>query len=159
MTWNEDSSIRLLLLRLHLVIFCINSWNTHRCRGTRNTVSVFSVWLDFVFSTLQRINKHRHKTPPQQSRSRFYCPQTSHTYTLINTRHVNTHTRACGRASHVGFPELPTAQESTAWGPKSIFILLFPASSLHDQDFLFSPLAFHDRKITNHNPSATDHMT
>lgn len=35
-----------------------------------------------------------------------------------------------------------------------------PRMILHGQDFLsFLRLRFHDRKITNHNPSAIDHMT
>lgn len=127
----EDSLICLFLLRLHLGIFCINSWTTHRCRGTQ-TVSVFSLWPDFVFSTLQSINKPRQKPPPEQSRSRCHCLRTTythtHTHALIYTQHVNTHMRACDHASHVRFCELPTARESTAWGPHSVFFIMFPAS-------------------------------
>lgn len=94
----EDSLICLFLLRLHLVIFCINSWTTHRCRGTQ-TQSPFSVFGLTLFSTLQSINKPRLKPPPEQSRSRFHCLRTTytHTRTHIHTtcKHSHESLRSC----------------------------------------------------------------
>lgn len=138
-------------------MFCLNSRNEHRRRwaegrlGLRCLGSLWPLCVLYSSEDKQIQTKTFARTIPTQ-----ISLSTNNLHTLYT--HVNTHKRACNRASHVGFPDLPTAPPKA---PREVPNPSFSSCFLHPLHvtpqsgfFSFLHLRFHDRKITNRNPSS-----